>query len=256
MKKALAVVSFGTTYPEARRAIEEIENALRAAFPDHDFYRAFTSSIVIRKIAREEGVIIPNPGELLEQLAAQGYEEVRVQTLHVIPGIEYEKMLRQMDPWRARFARLTVGKPMLFAAEDYEEICRELLAQMPALAEDAAYVYMGHGTEHFANAAYSQIENMFRALGAERVYVGTVEGFPDLDYVRGRLRRAGVRKVTLAPFMIVAGDHARNDLAGEEDDSWKSILEADGFEVTADLRGLGEIAATRALFARHCQDAE
>lgn len=250
-KKALAVISFGTTYPQARKAIGHIENDLCAALPEYDFYRAFTSGMVIRKIEREEGVKIPNPAELMQQLADAGYEEVLCQSLHVMPGLEYEKMLAQLAPYREKFQKLTVGKPMLFETGDYEHICERLLRDLPALAEDAAYVYMGHGTEHFANATYSQVENMFRFLGAERVFVGTVEGFPDLEYIRRRLKKHGVRKVTLAPFMIVAGDHAQNDLAGDEEDSWKSILEADGYEVTADLRGLGDMDAVRELFTQH-----
>lgn len=256
-KKALAVISFGTTYPRARQAIAQIEDRLRQALPDYDFFRAFTSGMVIRKIEREEGVRIPNPAELMEQLAAAGYEEVLCQSLHVMPGMEYEKMCMQLLLYRERFRVLSTGKPMLFHAEDYAEICRRLLREIPALADDEAYVYMGHGTEHFANATYSQVENMFRSMGAERVYVGTVEGFPGLDYIRGRLKWHGVRRVTLAPFMIVAGDHAQNDLAGEQEDSWKSILQADGYEVATDLRGLGELDAVGELFCAHaCQAIE
>lgn len=254
-KRALVVVSFGTTYPQARAAIDHIEQALREAFPEYDFFCAFTSGMVIRKIEREEGVRIPNPEELMQKLGQAGYDEVLCQSLHVVPGLEYEKMLSQLLPYREQFAKLAVGKPMLCGAEDYEYICRHLMQQLPALGEDEAYVYMGHGTAHFANAAYSQTENMFRHLGAERVYVGTVEGFPDLAYIRRRLQKRGVRRVTLAPFMIVAGDHAQNDLAGDGEDSWKSILEADGCEVCAVLRGLGEQAAVRELFVRHAQAA-
>lgn len=253
-KKALVVVSFGTTYPAARRAIEQIETRLREQFADYDFYRAFTSDMVRRKIEREEGLCIPNPSALLARLADEGYDEALCQSLHVIPGIEYEKLLRQLAPYQTRFAALRLGKPLLFGEADYRDLCAGLLETLPPLAADEAYVYMGHGTEHFANAAYSQVENMFRALGAERAYVGTVEGFPGLDYVRGRLQKQGVRRVTLAPLMIVAGDHAQNDLAGDED-SWKTALEADGLSVSADLRGLGELDAVREIFLRHCKDA-
>ncbi|MDR3766427.1 MAG: sirohydrochlorin cobaltochelatase [Butyricicoccus sp.] len=253
-KKALVVISFGTTYPKARQAIAQIEDSLKKALPEYDFFRAFTSGMVIRKIEREEGVRILTPAEQMEQLVAAGYEEVLCQSLHVMPGMEYEKMLMQLLPYRSRFHSMRIGKPMLFHAEDYAEICRRLLQEMPTLAPDEAYVYMGHGTEHFANATYSQVENMFRYLGAERVYVGTVEGFPGLDYIRGRLKRQGVRRVTLAPFMIVAGDHAQNDLAGAEEDSWKSLLQADGYEVQTDLRGLGELDAVRDLFVGHARE--
>lgn len=254
MKKALAVVSFGTTFPDARQAIERIEEALRAARPGYDFYRAFTSSIVRRRIEEAEGLHIPGPGELMELLAASGYEEICCQSLHVIPGLEYEKMCQELAPYRERFARFTVGEPLLADPEDCRVVCEGLLADLPKLSAEEAYVYMGHGTEHFANAVYSEMENQFRARGAERIYVGTVEGFPDLEYIRSRLKARNVRRVTLAPLMIVAGDHAKNDLAGDGEDSWRSVLTRDGCEVRLDLRGLGELAAVRARFAEHCQN--
>lgn len=255
-KKALAVISFGTTYPAARRAIAEIEQTLCAAFPDYDFFRAFTSGVVIRKIERQEGIKIPTPEQLMAQLAADGYDEVVCQSLHVMPGIEYEKMLGQLAPYRERFSRLAVGKPMLYELADFEHICAGLLEVMGPRADDTAYVYMGHGTEHYANATYSQVENIFRFLGEDRVIVGTVEGFPALEHVRHGLQKLAVRKVILAPFMIVAGDHAQNDLAGDEEDSWKSVLEADGYEVATDLRGLGELKTVQRLFAQHARDAQ
>lgn len=255
-KKALMVVSFGTTYPDARRAIENLEERLCAAFPDYDFYRAFTSRMVARKIEKEEGVYIPSPAELLEQLAAGGYEEVRCQSLHVIFGQEYEKLMDQLRPFGGRFERLLAGEPLLWDTQDYLRLTAALLGQMPRLAEDEAYVFMGHGTEHPANAAYALVENCFRYHGAERVYVGTVEGFPHLDYVLARLNKCEVTNVHLAPLMIVAGDHAQNDLAGEEEDSWKSRLESEGYTVETHLTGLGELDAVGDIFIDHCRQAE
>lgn len=254
-KKALAVISFGTSYPEARAAIEHIEATLAAALPDHDFYRAFTSGMIIRKIEREEGIRIPTPEQLFEQLAAQGYDEVLCQSLHVIPGNEYDKMCAQIAPHVSRFAHLRIGKPLLWEQQDYMQCCQSLLTHMPALAQDEAFVFMGHGTDHFSNASYALAENTFRALGAERVYVGTVEGFPDFDYLAGRLRAHKVRRVYLAPFMIVAGDHAQNDLAGEDAESWKSMLHAQGYETEVLLRGLGEYPEIAAQFAMHLAQA-
>lgn len=255
-KKALMVVSFGTSVPQARRAIEQVEEQLRAAFPDHDFFRAFTSGMVARKIEREEGVHIPAPAELLERLAADGYDEVRCQSLHIIFGQEYEKLLAQLAPFRDRFAHLLVGQPLLWDTADYLRLTRALLAEMPQLDEDEAFVFMGHGTEHPANAAYALVENCFRYHRAERVYVGTVEGFPHLDYVLARLDAHEVTRVHLAPLMLVAGDHAINDLAGDEDDSWKSRLESEGYTVETHLRGLGEFAAVGDIFADHCRAAQ
>ena len=253
-KRALAIISFGTSYPDARHAIELLEQALAAAMLDYDFYRAFTSGMIIRKIEREEGIHIPNPAELMTQLRQAGYTEVLCQSLHVIPGLEYEKMCAQIRE-AALGMTVKIGQPMLTSQQDYIRVCQALLDEMPTLAPDEAYVFMGHGTEHAVNASYSQIENTFRFLDAERVYVGTVEGFPALDYVQKRLRAHGVRKVWLAPFMIVAGDHAQNDLAGEEADSWKSLLTAEGYEVEVVLRGLGTIPGISELFISHCQDA-
>ncbi len=254
MKKALMVVSFGTAVPDARQSIGQIEKELCAAMPGYDFYRAFTSSIVRGKIEREEGLNIPGAGELAEQLLAAGYEEVCCQSLHVMPGLEYEKMCRELAPYRDKFVRFTVGEPLLSAPEDCRRLCGALLAGLPERTEEEAWVYMGHGSEHFANAVYSELENQFRALGAERVYVATVEGFPGLDYIRGRLQTRQVRRVTLAPLMVVAGDHARNDLAGDEEDSWKSVLVREGCEVRLDLRGLGDFPAVREQFVDHCRN--
>lgn len=250
-KKALAVVSFGTSYPDARVAIENLERTLAAARPEYDFYRAFTSGIVIRKIEREEGVRILNPGELMERLAAEGYDEVVCQSLHVIPGNEYEKMCEQIAGYRARFRRLEIGKPLLWEDTDYLRCGRALLQSLPRLAEDEAIVYMGHGSDHFSNASYALMENTFRFLGAERLYIATVEGFPNFDYILRRLHKHAVTRVYVAPFMIVAGDHAQNDLAGDEAESWKSLLETEGYDVTVLLKGLGEYPALGALFAAH-----
>lgn len=253
-KKALAIISFGTSYPEARRSIETLEQTLAHAMPEYDFYRAFTSEMVIRKIAREEGIQILNPQNLMYQLRQQGYTEVVCQSLHVIPGMEYEKMCAQIQN-AAGEMQVKIGQPMLTSQEDYIQTCQALLKQMPVLEEDEAFVYVGHGTEHAVNAAYSQVENTFRFLDAERVYVGTVEGFPGLDYVQKRLQAHKIRKVWIAPFLIVAGDHAQNDLAGTDADSWKSVLSAAGYTVEVSLRALGDIAGIGELFVKHCTQA-
>lgn len=252
-KKALAVISFGTSYPEARRAIETLEQKLASSMPEYDFYRAFTSGMIIQKIEREEGLHIPNPAELITNLSMQGYTEVVCQSLHVIPGLEYEKMCAQIQQ-AAGHMSVKIGLPMLTTPEDYLVVCQALLNEMPTLAPDEAFVYMGHGSEHAINASYSQIENTFRYLNAERVYVGTVEGFPAFDYIQKRLHVHSIRKVWLAPFMVVAGDHAQNDLAGEED-SWRSQLSDYGYQVKVCLRGLGDIPQIGDLFVHHCQQA-
>ena len=169
--------------------------------------------------------------------------------------MEYEKLMEQLRAFRGRFTRLSAGAPLLWDTQDYLRLTRALLERMPRLAEDEAFVFMGHGTEHPANAAYALVENCFRYQGAERVYVGTVEGFPHLDYVLARLSRREVTNVHLAPLMIVAGDHAQNDLAGEEEGSWKSRLESEGYGTEVHLTGLGELDEVADIFIDHCKQA-
>lgn len=255
-KKALLVISFGTTYSVAQHAIGQIEDCLAAQFPEYDCYRAFTSGMVIAKLRREQGIEVWNPEQAMEALKEKGYQQVLCQTLHVIPGQEYDKMRSMLRKFQGDFESILVGRPMLFFKEDYEISAKALLQAMESLEEQEALVLMGHGTEHFANSAYSQLEHMFYFLGHERVFVGTVEGFPGLDYVLKRLAKHDIKKVRLAPFMIVAGDHARNDLAGAEEDSWKSILESKGYETETWLHGLGEIPAIGTLFSEHLKKAQ
>lgn len=256
-KKALMIVSFGTSFDEAMPAIVNIEEICRKAFPDYDFYRAFTSGMIIRKLKKTKNTVIDNPQEAMEKLAAAGYEEVLCQPTHIINGMEYEKMMSMLLPYKDRIPVIRVGRPLLTEEEDYRKACQIVVKELSApLAVDEAFVLMGHGTEHYANSAYCQFENMLRDLGFENTYVGTVEGFPSLDYVIRRMRIRGIRKVYLMPLMIVAGDHARNDLAGAEADSWDSLLRAEGFETEIILKGMGEIDEIAGLFVEHLKDAE
>lgn len=256
-KKALLVVSFGTSFDEALPAIVNIEETCKKAFPEYDFFRAFTSGMIIRKLKKTRQQIIHSPEEIMEQLAGAGYEEVICQPTHIINGMEYEKMMNMLAPYKAKIPLIRVGTPLLTEEEDYKKACEIVMKEIKLpMAEDEAFVLMGHGTEHFANSAYCQFENMLRDLGYENTYVGTVEGFPGLDYVIRRLKLRQIKKVYLMPLMIVAGDHARNDLAGAEEDSWDSILKAEGFETQIILKGLGEIDAIAEMFVEHLRQAK
>ena len=255
-KKALLVVSFGTSFEEALPAIVNIEETCKKAFPDYDFYRAFTSGMIIRKWARTKNVIIHNPDEVMKRLVAEGYEEVICQPTHIINGLEYDKMMNMLLAYKDQIPTIKVGTPLLTEEEDYKEACEIVMQELEKpLAKDEAFVFMGHGTEHFANSAYSQFENMLRDLGHESTYVGTVEGFPSLDYVIRRLKIRDIKKVYVMPLMIVAGDHAQNDLAGEDPDSWMNRLSSEGYEVTPVLKGLGEYPKIRQILVDHVQQA-
>lgn len=256
-KKALMVVSFGTSFDEAMPAIENIERICQEAYPDYDFYRAFTSGMIIRKLKRVKNLTILNPEEVMEKLLAEGYEEVICQPTHIINGVENDKMIAMLNKFKNDIPVIKIGAPLLTDESDYLKSCEIVMKELKEpLGEKDAFVLMGHGTEHYANSAYCQFENTLRDLGHENAYVGTVEGFPALDYVIRRLRRRDIENVTIMPLMIVAGDHARNDLAGAEADSWDSILKAEGFKTSVILKGLGEIDAIGHLFVEHLAEAE
>ena len=254
MKQAILAVSFGTSYPDTlEKTIAATEQALAAAFPDWEVRRAFTSGMIIRKLWQRDGLLIDNVDQAMRRLEADGFTHVAVQSTHVMHGDEYEKMLAQLEPYRLRM-QVRVGMPLLHAESDYAAVADGLHKWLPHPQADEALVLMGHGTSHFANSAYAQMEHMLQAK-CDRILVATVEGYPTLGSVRQQLaKNSAIRKVILAPFMLVAGDHARNDMAGDGK-SWKAELEADGYAVRCVLQGLGQCPAIRALFVEHCRQA-
>ncbi len=254
MKQAILVVSFGTSYRDTlEKTILAAEAAIAREFPGWEVRRAFTSGMIIRKLKERDGISIDNVTEGLNRLYQEEFTRVVVQPTHVMHGREYEKLIRMVNPWRDRM-KIAVGMPLLHCVADYEAVAEAMLGWLPAPTEEEALILMGHGTEHFANSCYAQMEYILRAKN-DRVYVGTVEGYPELSDLLPQLKkRPELRRITLAPFMLVAGDHARNDMAGNGD-SWKARLEAQGYRVNCILRGLGECPAILSLFAGHCRDA-
>ncbi|MDC7240536.1 MAG: sirohydrochlorin cobaltochelatase [Spirochaetales bacterium] len=250
-RKALLVVSFGTSHEDTlEKTIQACENSLAEAFPGYDLKRAFTSHIIIRKLARERSQYIDTPAMAVERLLLEGYEEVHIQPLHIIPGEEYHhKVLSPVLPFREKFRSFTIGEPLLFSHTDYDLVLDALEDQMPDLGEGEALVLMGHGTEHPANACYSclQVKADERGLPVE---IGCVEGYPELDRVVDKLKEKGYRRLHLMPLMLVSGDHAVNDMAGDDEESWKSVLEAEGYDVKCYLQGLGENPLIQKIFNR------
>ena len=238
MKKAILVVSFGTSYQDAlKNNILAVETAIGDAFPGWEVRRAFTSSIIMKKLLRRDGMEIDTVSRAMEKLEKEGYTHIAVQPTHVMHGEEYEKLLSQLEPFRQKL-NVWVGEPLLDRQEDYAQAADALLSWLPPRAADEALVLMGHGSAHFANAAYGQLE-----------------GYPTLERVERQLAaRPSIKKIVLAPFMLVAGDHAQNDMAGDED-SWKARLEAKGYSVRCILKGLGECPAIQQIFVQHCAEA-
>lgn len=261
MKKALIVISFGTSYVEARKsAIESCENALKERFPDMDFYRAWTSKMIIKKVRERDNEVVLYPSELLEELANKGYDEVYIQSLHILCGEEYQKMMAIIDQYRDRFSKVVVGRPLLYSIEDYNEIADFMIRvahydkSEDFAKEHSATVWMGHGTFNVCHGAYASLGYRFMKEN-ENIFIGTVEGYPEIDDVIMLLKKNEISTVHLRPFLLVAGDHAKNDMASYEDDSWRSILEKNGFSVLVHLDGLGEFRWIKEKFASNLEDA-
>lgn len=252
-KKAILVVSFGTSHLDTlEKTIGAIERAIAAHFPEYRIYRAFTSRMIIGKLKRVEDMEVDTVQEAMERMLADGIESVLVQPSHIINGIENESMLEDLMEYADRFRKVRVGKPLLSSPEDYKKAIHAVMEDVD-LSADEALVLMGHGSDHHANAAYPMLEYTFHLLGYRQVLVGTVEGFPNLRDVMAKLRISDYKKIKLMPFMVVAGDHAKNDMAGKED-SWKCELEEEGYEVDAVLKGLGELDGIRQILIEHIEE--
>lgn len=264
MKKAILVVSFGTTYRDGMESsIESIEQKIKATFPDYEVRRAFTSRIVIRRLAARDGLQIDNETEALQRLQDEGYQEVYIQPLHVVVGEEYDKVKKIVVhcAHNKSFQKINIGRPLLYYTgqedrpDDYLSAIEAIEGQLPKLDHQEAVVFMGHGGVHPGNTAYAALQMKLEDAGLERVFVYTVEGYPILENVIQKLKKQGIKKVTLMPFMLVAGDHVKNDMAGDEEDSARSQLLKAGFEVNAYLHGLGENPKIQDLYVKHLNDA-
>lgn len=247
MRQALLVASFGTTVPRAAEDIACVERALAAAAPGMDMFRAYTSSMVRRALARR-GEAVPGVEEALEQMADLGYTHVYLQPTHLIPGVEYTKIRHTVHRVSrgGRFETLALGTPLLPDHRALMELAQVISRHY--LPREGALVLMGHGSESFANLVYPALQAVLEHTGVQRTYVGAVEGWPGLDELLGRLEQSGCRQVKLAPLMLVAGDHAVNDMAGQGPESWKSRLEALGYTVTCHMEGLGSQPAVQEMY--------
>lgn len=256
-RKAVLIVSFGTSHLDTlKKNIAAIEREIAAAMPDYRPVRAFTSGVIMDKLEKRDGIKIPNVQEALACLDREGYTRVVVQPTHIINGEEFDKLCRMTEPYRQRL-EISIGKPLLTTVEDYRNLVKAVMESMEPPEEGEAIIFMGHGSPHYANAAYALFEYMLHDFGWDRSYVGTVEGYPELEQVMCRIRlRPEIRKIRLHPLMVVAGDHAKNDMSGPEADSWYNRLSEAGYEVQCVLRGLGEYESVRRLFAEHACHAE
>ena len=273
----LLVVSFGTSFNDSRVAdIKGIEDALQAAYPDWSVRRAFTAQIIINHIQARDGEKIDNMTQALDRAVANGVKNLVVQPTHLMHGAEYDEMCEAIEAYKDQFESVSIAEPMLGEVgsdatvinADKEAVAKAITAAAVSeagfesleAAKDAgtAFVFMGHGTAHVAKVTYSQMQAQMQNLGYENVFIGTVEGEPEetsAEAVIEAVKAAGYTNVVLRPLMVVAGDHANNDMAGSDDDSWKTMFEAAGFIVDCQIHGLGEIADVQALYVAHTKAA-
>ena len=273
----LLVVSFGTSFNDSRVAdIKGIEDALQEANPDWSVRRAFTAQIIINHIQARDGEKIDNMTQALDRAVANGVKNLVVQPTHLMHGAEYDEMCEALEQYKDKFESVAIAEPMLGEVgsdatvinADKEAVAKAITAAAVAdsgfesvdAAKEAgtAFVFMGHGTAHVAKVTYSQMQAQMQQLGYENVFIGTVEGEPEetsCEAVIEAVKAAGYTNVILRPLLVVAGDHANNDMAGSEDDSWKTMFEAAGFTVDCQIAGLGEIADVQALYVAHTKAA-
>lgn len=253
MKKAILAVSFGTTYETAlERSVEATEKQLAEDFPDYDVYRAFTSGMVISAL-KKRGIIVNDVDEALMQLADKGYREVGIVPTHIICGEEYDKMCSFVRAKQDFFSKVTISKPLLTSDEDIKSVAGILDKELSVYGQPV--ILMGHGTEHKANETYRRFNEICLQSGFKSIFTATVEAKPDIDDVLRYVAETGSKNAVISPLMFVAGDHANNDMAGDSPESWKSRLEAAGYEVTAVVKGLGEYKAIRDIYSNHLRAA-
>ena len=275
----LLVVSFGTSYNDSRvEDIKGIEDALQEAYPDWAVRRAFTAQIIINHVQARDGEVIDNMQQALDRAVENGVKNLVVQPTHLMHGAEYDEMAEVLEQYQDKFESVAIAEPMLGEVGDDATVINEdkaAVAQavadaavqeagfdsMEAAAEDGtAFVFLGHGTSHTAKVSYSQMQTQMEELGFKNAFIGTVEGEPEdtaCEAVIEKVKEVGYKKVILRPLMVVAGDHANNDMAGSEEDSWKSMFEASGSfdSVDAQIAGLGRIDAVKQLYVDHTKAA-
>ena len=275
----LLVVSFGTSFNDSRvKDIKGIEDALQAAYPDWSVRRAFTAQIIINHVQARDGEKIDNMQQAMDRAVANGVKNLVVQPTHLMHGAEYDEMMEMIDSYRDKFETVAVAEPLLGEVgsdasvinQDKEDVAKAVTAaavkeagydSLSAAAEDkVAFVFMGHGTSHTAKVSYSQMQTTMQTLGYDNVFIGTVEGEPEetaCENVIEAVKAAGYTKVVLRPLMVVAGDHANNDMAGSDEDSWLSQFTASGAfdSIDCQIAGLGEIEDIQSLYIAHTKAA-
>ena len=257
-EKELLVVSFGTSYNDSRRlTIGAIESAIAEAIPAYSVRRGFTAQIIIDHVERRDGLHIDNVAEALDRAIANGVKTLVVQPTHLMHGFEYDDVVAELAEYADAFeGGIFVGEPLLTSDDDFDRVADVMIDLLKDYDDGGtALVYMGHGTEHESNAVYARMQGILSDKGADNYYIGTVEAEPSVEDVLAAIEGKGYRRVVLRDMMVVCGDHANNDMAGDDEDSWKSLFTNAGYEVECVLEGLGQVPQIQQLYVEHAQAA-
>ena len=256
--KEILIVSFGTSYSNSRHVtIGAIEDAIREAYPDYQVRRAFTAQIIIDKLKKEEKIEIDNVKQALDRAVKNGVKTLVVQPTHLMNGLEYNELKKELDKYKDKFDKIALGEPLLTSDDDYKKVIAAITSDTKEYLDgETAICFMGHGTEAKSNKVYSTLQEKLKAAGYNDYFVGTVEAKPSVDDVIAQVKESGkYKKVILQPLMVVAGDHANNDMVGDDKDSWVTKFKAAGFEVKPVLRGLGQIYDIQKIYLEHVKAA-
>lgn len=256
-ENAVLVVSFGTSYHDSRiKTIEEIEKTIMGHFFEWECRRAFTSRVIIRILKQRDRFWVADVSEAAAGLLKAGAKRLLVQPTHVMSGREFGGMLKELRPFYKHFDRLAVGRPLLSEEKDYSRLVNVLTEDTKEFDfRGTEIVFMGHGTEHSSNMVYGKLAEEFVKQGYHRYHVGTVEAEPTVVKMLSEVNRTGASRVILQPLMIVAGDHANSDMAGDETESWKCRFQSAGYETVCRVKGLGELKGVRQMFLDHAREA-
>ena len=256
-EQEIMVVSFGTSFNDSRReTIGAVEKAIIAEFPEWDVRRGFTAQIIIDHVYNRDGEVIDNFGQAMDRAVDNGVKVLVIQPTHLMPGFEYNDVVDEAAQYADAFEKIVIAKPLLDTDEDFAKVAEIITAETAEYVDDdTAVVFMGHGTEAPSNEVYSKLQDVLTDAGYDNYFITTVEAEPSFETTIAAVKDAGYTKVVLEPLMVVAGDHANNDMAGDEEDSLKSMFEAEGIEVQCVIRGLGSMEGIQEMYIQKTNDA-
>ena len=256
-KKAILVVSIGTIHKETReKTINSIEEEIKKAYPNYSIYRAFTSKLIIKKLIKNDNLKINTINEALEKIINDNIKELIIQPTHIVNGIENNIMIETISNYKDKFESIKIGDPLLTSTKDYNKLIDIIIKKFSYLKENEALICVGHGSNNCVNSNYERLNYMFKEKGFKNIFVVTIKGYSNLSNIILELKNLNPKKITLMPLMFVSGNHVLKDIIGDNKDSWKSILEDNGFKVEYSLKSLGEYKEIRKIYIEHIKEAK